>query len=159
MDRGRPNVNRSGGDRCCLFFIPRLGARRNDVQFSSSAERGDQSLSIRDFRGVEKLDLDFRGPDGHPNSLVVLAGPNGCGKTAVLEAALLVVGGDDILVGRQDQRRFGEEPPTIRLRLTIKSGATRSPTDINAQATAAITNANTALVLFVMASAPTPGAG
>ena len=39
------------------------------------------SLKIRDFRGIDQLDLDFRGPDGLPNSLVVLAGPNGSGKS------------------------------------------------------------------------------
>ncbi len=57
------------------------------------------SLSIHDFRGIERLDLDFRGPDGGPNALVVLAGPNGCGKTAVLEAALTVAGGAALAVG------------------------------------------------------------
>jgi hypothetical protein len=62
------------------------------------------SLSIRDFRGIAELDLDFCGPDGNPNGLVVLAGPNGCGKTAVLEAALLVVGGNEVVVGCQDER-------------------------------------------------------
>jgi recombinational DNA repair ATPase RecF len=45
------------------------------------------SLSIRNYRAIEELDLDFRGPDGRANSLAVLAGPNGCGKTAALEAA------------------------------------------------------------------------
>ncbi len=61
------------------------------------------SLSIRDFRGIQALDLDFRGPDGNPNSLVVLAGPNGCGKTAVLEAGLLLAGGSDLVVGSYDK--------------------------------------------------------
>ncbi len=63
---------------------------------SNSSQRpsiGIVSLSIRDFRGIDRLDLDFRGPDGQPNSLVVLAGPNGCGKTSVLEAALILAGG------------------------------------------------------------------
>ena len=57
------------------------------------------TLSIRDFRGIEKLDLNFRGPDGLPNHLVVLAGPNGSGKTAVLEAALIAIGGHKLAVG------------------------------------------------------------
>lgn len=66
------------------------------------------SISIRDFRGIDHLELSFRGPDGLPNQLVVLAGPNGSGKTAVLEAALIAVGGDNLVVGpkgRQASRK------------------------------------------------------
>jgi AAA domain, putative AbiEii toxin, Type IV TA system/AAA domain len=62
------------------------------------------SLSIRDFRGIERLDLDFLGPDGDPNALVVLAGPNGCGKTAVLEAALILAGGSNLITGVRGRR-------------------------------------------------------
>ena len=61
------------------------------------------SLSIRDFRGIDRLELDFRGPDRRPNSLVVLAGPNGCGKTAVLEAALILAGGAELITGLRGQ--------------------------------------------------------
>ena len=59
------------------------------------------SLSIRDFRGIAQLDLDFSGPDGQPNGLVVLAGPNGCGKTSVLEAALIGAGGSNLITGKR----------------------------------------------------------
>jgi predicted ATPase len=62
------------------------------------------SLSIREFRGIERLDLNFCGPDGNPNRLVVLAGPNGCGKTAVLEAALIVTGGYKLAAGARGKR-------------------------------------------------------
>ena len=62
------------------------------------------SLSIRDFRGIDRLELDFRGPDGQPNALVVLAGPNGCGKTAVLEAALITAGGAKLITGMRGRR-------------------------------------------------------
>ena len=63
------------------------------------------SLSIRDFRGINQLELDFSGPDGEPNGLVVLAGPNGCGKTAVLEAALIGAGGSKL--DHREARRRG----------------------------------------------------
>ena len=80
------------------------------------------SLSIRDFRGIAALDLDFLGPDGHPNSLVVLAGPHGCGKTAVLEAALLLVGGSELLVGRKDEFAIRRGASDYSIRATIKTG-------------------------------------
>jgi energy-coupling factor transporter ATP-binding protein EcfA2 len=74
---------------------------------SNSSQRpsiGIASLAIRDFRGIDRLELDFRGPDGHPNSLVVLAGPNGCGKTTVLEAALILAGGAKLITGPRGRR-------------------------------------------------------
>jgi len=51
-----------------------------------------KSLKIRNFRCIGELDLDFTDPDGNPLDLVVLAGPNGCGKTSVLEAILIACG-------------------------------------------------------------------
>jgi len=74
------------------------------------------SLKIRDFRGIDHFESDFRGPDGLPNHLVVLAGPNGSGKTAVLEAALIAVGGHELAVGRRGKRaiRGGAEDYEIR---------------------------------------------
>ena len=81
---------------------------------------GLESLSIRDFRGIDNLDLDFRRPDGRRNSLVVLAGPNGCGKTTVLEAALIAVGGYKLVVGPLGRRavRKGAEDFEIRARVS-----------------------------------------
>ena len=72
------------------------------------------SLSIRDFRGIERLDLDFRRPDGQPNRLVVLAGPNGCGKTAVLEAALIATGGHRLNTGKRGRGRSNRERRATR---------------------------------------------
>jgi AAA domain, putative AbiEii toxin, Type IV TA system/AAA domain len=93
------------------------------------------SLKIRDFRGIESLDLDFRGPDGLPNNLVVLAGPNGSGKTAVLEAALIAAGGRRLAVGPSGERaiRNGAEYYSIQASfisggIELKAGdSSRSP--------------------------------
>lgn len=50
---------------------------------------GIKSISIRNFRGIESLDLSFTNPQGELNGVTVLGGPNGCGKTSVLEACLV----------------------------------------------------------------------
>ncbi len=80
------------------------------------------SISIRDFRGIEQIDLDFRGPDGQPNSLVVLAGPNGCGKTAVIEAALLSVGGSKLIAGARGRRAIRRGAADYQIHSEIRVG-------------------------------------
>jgi len=59
-----------------------------------------RGIAIRDFRGIQSLDLDFVGLDDKALDLVVLGGPNGCGKTAILEACLLALGRKDLLAFR-----------------------------------------------------------
>lgn len=83
------------------------------------------SLSIRNFRGIDNLDLDFRGPDGLPNNLVVLAGPNGSGKTAVLEAALIAVGGYKLVVGRRGKRAVRRGAEDYEIRAEVHVGGSR----------------------------------
>jgi predicted ATPase len=80
---------------------------------------GLKALSIRDFRGIESLDLDFRRPDGRPNRLVVLAGPNGCGKTTVLEAALMSVGGHMLASGPKGRKGVRKGAEDFLIRATI----------------------------------------
>jgi hypothetical protein len=80
------------------------------------------ALKVRDFRGIDSLDLDFRGPDGLPNNLIVLAGPNGCGKTAVLEAALIAAGGCKLVMGPYGKQalRKGAEDYSIQAFFTSR---------------------------------------
>jgi DNA repair exonuclease SbcCD ATPase subunit len=82
------------------------------------------SLKIRDFRGIDSLDLDFRGPDGLPNNLVVLAGPNGSGKTAVLEAALIGAGGRKLAVGHSGRRAIRKGAVDYLIQAAFISGGT-----------------------------------
>lgn len=49
-------------------------------------------LQIRNFRGIERLDLDFRDYLGRPRDKVLLVGPNTCGKTTVLDAIAACLG-------------------------------------------------------------------
>ena len=80
-------------------------------------------LSIRDFRGIDHLALDFRGPDGLPNRLVVLAGPNGSGKTAVLEAALIAAGGHKLAVGPRGKRAVRKGVIDYEIRAGLRASA------------------------------------
>ena len=95
-----------------VFCVPdRFGEMLMPPAYSDPPDIALASLSIRNFRGIESLDLDFRGPDALPNRLVVLAGPNGSGKTAVLEAGLIAAGGQKLVVGRHGKKaiRKGNE--------------------------------------------------
>jgi len=81
-------------------------------------------LDIQDFRGIDRLHLDFRDETDEPIPLIVLAGDNGCGKTAVLEAILLLLARDDLLpqdaAPLKEQIRFGAE--NFRLQANLRAG-------------------------------------
>ncbi len=47
---------------------------------------------IENFRHIEKLELDFTDSLGRVRDLILLVGPNGCGKTSVLDALALALG-------------------------------------------------------------------
>ncbi len=53
-------------------------------------------IKIENFRGLDALDLEFVDPGGRPLDLVLLAGPNGSGKTSVMEACLLAFGKENL---------------------------------------------------------------
>jgi len=56
-------------------------------------------ISIEGFRAIrEPLDLEWVDPRGAPLERVVMAGPNGSGKTSVLEAILLALGREELIV-------------------------------------------------------------
>jgi DNA repair exonuclease SbcCD ATPase subunit len=63
-------------------------------------------ISIRNLRRVQALDLSFVAPNDKPVSQFVIAGPNGSGKTTVLEAILFALGRDDLLKRDSDHERW-----------------------------------------------------
>src|SRR3989442_1163912 len=81
-------------------------------------------LRIEHFRGIDQLDLDFGGSGDQPIDLAVLAGDNGCGKTAVLEAILLLMGEERFLSidrgTRAAQVEFGSQDFRIEGVLEIR---------------------------------------
>jgi len=82
-----------------------------------------KSLKIRNFRCIGSLDLDFTDPDGNPLDLVVLAGPNGCGKTSVLEAILIACEHKELMVASAENPlsnvKAGAENFEIRAELAV----------------------------------------
>ena len=72
-------------------------------------------VEIQGFRKFQApFILDMTAPSGEPLDYLVLAGPNGCGKTTILEAILLALGRDDRIVRDVDPK---ERPTSPRLRL------------------------------------------
>lgn len=86
-------------------------------------------VRIERFRRVrDVIELDLRTPRGSPSPLVVLAGPNGCGKTTVLEAILLGLGQESLIVRDLDPtEREGSwrtsVPEEARIEIVASCGA------------------------------------
>jgi energy-coupling factor transporter ATP-binding protein EcfA2 len=83
-----------------------------------------RSVKLRDFRGIDAIDLDLTGSDGAALDLAVFAGANGTGKTALLEAILMVLNVPDRLPNdsapRRTQVRFGANQFAIETRLEYR---------------------------------------
>src|SRR3990172_8238717 len=71
-----------------------------------------ETLSLRNFRSYRHLDLDFRGPDGRIRYFTCLYGPNGIGKTTVLEAVTLLCSSLDF-VQAADGPFAGQDQPAM----------------------------------------------
>lgn len=68
-----------------------------------------KSIYIKNFLGINELRLDFKGVGGNTLDLIALAGPNGCGKTTVMEACLLLLGKKDLIQSKRfDSDQFKE---------------------------------------------------
>ncbi len=84
-------------------------------------------IRIEKFRRIQSpLDLDLVAPKGEPSKTIVLAGPNGCGKTTVLEAVLLGLGMESLIV--RDVEKSKREQ---HWRVTLEPGA-RIEVDVSA---------------------------
>ena len=76
-------------------------------------------IRIEKFRRIQTpLELNLVAPDGEPCQTVVLAGPNGCGKTTVLEAVLLGLGMESLIVRDLDKSQREQH-----WRVTLDPGA------------------------------------
>lgn len=86
-------------------------------------------IGIEGFRAIrEPLELALEHPKGGPLGRVVLAGPNGSGKTSVLEAILIALGHEELVVrdlpaaDRDDHWRV-EIAPGAKIRLRCRREA------------------------------------
>lgn len=76
-------------------------------------------LRIEKFRRIqEPLEVDLTTPRGDPVKQAVFAGPNGCGKTTVLEAVLLGLGMESLIVRDLERSRREEH-----WRISVPEGA------------------------------------
>ena len=84
-------------------------------------------VEIRNFRGIADLTLPFGDALGHPNEVFVLAGPNGSGKTTVLEACLLALGQQELLHGPPGKNavRSGAKSYSITIQIQTSHGKYR----------------------------------
>ncbi|OQX23058.1 MAG: hypothetical protein BWK80_27935 [Desulfobacteraceae bacterium IS3] len=86
-----------------------------------------EKIVINNFLGIEKLALEFRHPGGKPLDMVVLAGPNGCGKTSVLEACILALGRSELLPNFREKSQYirkGSEKFAISATLVTNNDGT-----------------------------------
>jgi energy-coupling factor transporter ATP-binding protein EcfA2 len=87
-------------------------------------------IEIDGFRKFQRpFVLDLKSPAGDPLDYLVLAGPNGCGKTTILEAILLALRRDGMVVGEPypaDPRDASQVwlPDHARLQLTLLQSGT-----------------------------------
>jgi energy-coupling factor transporter ATP-binding protein EcfA2 len=90
---------------------------------------GIRSINIENFRGIDSLALNFEMPNGDVSDIVVVAGPNGCGKTTVLEACLLALNKTELVSGSVGPRavRVGSLDYSITAEITAKSPTERQP--------------------------------
>lgn len=84
-------------------------------------------IEIEGFRAIRTpLKLDLRQPSSEPLRRVVLAGPNGSGKTSVLEAIILALGREDLLLRDLPAAERGDHwrteiPPGARIQLRCRA--------------------------------------
>jgi ABC-type ATPase with predicted acetyltransferase domain len=82
-----------------------------------------REIEIRNFRGISELKLSFVGPDNQPSRIAVVGGPNGCGKTTVLEACLLAAGRADLLRGGYGRGAVLSGADDYRIRALFQVGS------------------------------------
>jgi predicted ATPase len=80
-----------------------------------------REITIENFRGIRHMTLSFVGPRDEATGLVVLAGPNGSGKTTVLEACLIAAQHSELLPNKASASSH-QQDYVIRATLETRNG-------------------------------------
>jgi predicted ATPase len=89
-----------------------------------------RNIAIRDFRGIEKIELAFVQPDGEPSRLIVLGGPNGSGKTSILEACLLAAEQQHLVAGPCNGKAVRAGASQFTIRAEFQNGQHRQTNEV-----------------------------
>ena len=87
---------------------------------------GIREIHIRNFRGIDELKLSFVGPRDYPTQIVVLGGPNGSGKTSVLEACVMAGGHGGLIRGKAGPQAIRAGADDYRIEAVIQVQQTQT---------------------------------
>lgn len=97
-----------------------------------------KKLNIQNFRGIKSLEVDLTVPGtDKPLDLAVFAGPNGCGKTALLEACIICLDRTDLMADQRVHNKHNVQSGTqgFHIKADIADGTATRSVEINSNTT------------------------
>ncbi len=104
---------------------------------------GIRSLVVENFRGIRSLELKFLDAFEDVSDIVVLAGPNGGGKTAILEACLLVLGHSALVRSSAASSLVHAGAPYFQITAQVHAGGENREVNIRGDASSEVSEHQT----------------
>lgn len=129
-DRYRAFACRASAE-CVLALLGKLITPEERPPLPAPTSRRDvflEQIALRNFKNVHHLEIDFAQPSELPGHWTCIAGLNGAGKSAVLQAIALVLLGDRLApeIGgawlARARRTVGGESQSAEIRARVRSG-------------------------------------